>query len=93
MSRPLVTIRSVEVAGATRLALIFSDGARGEIDLSREIETATALTAPLSDPSYFARVFLEEGAPTWPNGFDLAPWALYDRLREAGELDVTGRVA
>jgi len=93
MSRALVTIRSVEVAGETRLALAFSDGARGEVDLSREIKAATAMTAPLSDPSYFARVFLEEGAPTWPNGFDLAPWALYDRLREAGELDVTGRVA
>jgi uncharacterized protein DUF2442 len=89
----MVTIRSVEVAGATCLALVFSDGARGEVDLSREIEAATTMTAPLSDPSYFARVFLEEGAPTWPNGFDLAPWALYDRLREAGELDVTGRVA
>jgi len=92
MSRPLLTIRSVEVAGATRLALVFSDGARGEIDLSREIKAATGMTAPLSDPSYFARVFLEEGAPTWPNGFDLAPWALYDRLQASGELDVTRSV-
>ena len=28
---------------------------------------------PLRDLDYFKRCFLEFGAPTWPNGFDLAP--------------------
>jgi hypothetical protein len=28
---------------------------------------------PLRDPAYFARVYLEQGAPTWPNGFDMFP--------------------
>jgi hypothetical protein len=41
---------------------------------------------PLKDPAYFARVFLEYGAPTWPNGSDMAPDALYDDMRRAGQL-------
>jgi len=42
---------------------------------------------PLKDPGYFARVFLDYGgAPTWPNGFDMAPDALYDDMRGAGQL-------
>jgi hypothetical protein len=31
------------------------------------------MVEPLRDPAYFARVFLEDGAPTWPNGLTLHP--------------------
>jgi hypothetical protein len=41
---------------------------------------------PLRDPSYFARVFLDTGAPTWPNGFDLAPHALHSEMNRLGLL-------
>jgi hypothetical protein len=34
----------------------------------------------------FARVFLEFGAPTWPNGFDIAPEWLRREMAAAGEL-------
>lgn len=32
------------------------------------------------------RAFVELGAPTWPNGFDLDPINLYMELRNAGVL-------
>jgi hypothetical protein len=32
-----------------------------------------SMIEPLRDEAYFGRVFLEFGAPTWPNGFDIAP--------------------
>ena len=41
---------------------------------------------PLKDATFFARVFVELGALTWPNGFDLDPIALHDRMAAAGEL-------
>ena len=41
---------------------------------------------PLRDQAYFARVFLEFGAPTWPNGFDIAPEWLRREMAAAGEL-------
>ena len=44
------------------------------------------MVRPLKDPAYFARVFVEMGAPTWPNGFDLDPINLYMELRDAGAL-------
>ena len=34
----------------------------------------------------FFRVFLEFGAPTWPNGFDIAPEWLRREMEAAGEL-------
>ena len=44
------------------------------------------MLAPLRDERYFARVFLECGAPTWPNGFDLAPEWLRREMEAAKEL-------
>jgi hypothetical protein len=44
------------------------------------------MVEPLRDPAMFRRVFLEFGALTWPNGFDLDPIALHDRMAAAGEL-------
>jgi hypothetical protein len=40
----------------------------------------------LRNERYFARVFLEFGAPTWPNGFDIAPEWLRREMEAAGEL-------
>jgi hypothetical protein len=44
------------------------------------------MVAPLKDPAYFSRVFVEGGVPTWPNGYDYAPSALYAEMRDAGGL-------
>ncbi len=42
------------------------------------------MVEPLKSPDYFARVFVEIGAPTWPKGFDLDPINPYVELRKAG---------
>ena len=44
------------------------------------------MVVPLRDPAMFERVFIEMGAPTWPNGFDLDPINLYMQMRDAGAL-------
>jgi hypothetical protein len=44
------------------------------------------MVEPLKNPLYFARVFVDFGASTWPNGLDMAPDALYEDMREAGQL-------
>jgi hypothetical protein len=59
--------------GGYRLHAAFSDGATGECDFSAMVAEAGPMARPLRDPAYFARVFLEDGAPTWPNGFDMCP--------------------
>ena len=45
-----------------------------------------AKVAPLNDPTFFSGVFVEAGVPTWPNGYQYAPSALYAEMREAGAL-------
>jgi hypothetical protein len=59
--------------------LKFEDGTQGEIDLSEELWGP--VFEPLKDPSYFRRFEVAEyGTLTWPNGADLAPEFLYERI-------------
>jgi hypothetical protein len=78
MSR-LPRISSVSLIGPHCLSIHFDDGmtALWDADLS---EFFGPIGEPLRDPAYFARVFVENGALVWPNGFDAAPDALYRDL-------------
>ena len=65
-----------------RLFVRFADGTEGEDDIGPRMRGP--MFEPLRDPAFFARVQLSEyGAPLWPNGLDLAPDALYARIRQA----------
>lgn len=67
-----------------RIFLRFDDGLSGEIDLTNALRGP--VFEPLRDPAYFAKVRLSDyGAPVWPNGLNLAPDALHERLLAAGK--------
>jgi hypothetical protein len=82
----MVDVLRVRPLEGYRLWLRFSDGREGVRDLSDVIAEGGPMVEPLKSPEYFARAFLEMGAPTWPNGFDLDPINLYMELRDAGAL-------
>lgn len=82
----LVDVVSVNPLGGFRLRVAFSDGSVGVHDFSSTAARDGEMVRPLKDPAFFARVFVELGALTWPNGFDLDPIALHDRMAAAGEL-------
>jgi len=82
----MIKITSAESKGATRLLLRFSDGAWGIYDFASLVDAHTEMTAPLSDPTFFASHFIEAGALAWPNGFDLSAGSLYRRLQNEGGL-------
>jgi hypothetical protein len=69
-----------------RLKVRFSDGAGGVHDYSALVNETGPMIEPLRDPDYFARVFLDYGAPTWPNSFDMCPDSLRRNMEQAGEL-------
>jgi len=72
-------ILHLEAHRPSTLFLRFSDGLEGELDLAPRFRGP--MFEPLRDPDYFALVRLSDyGAPLWPNGLDLAPDALHDRL-------------
>lgn len=83
---PMIDVVSVKPLGGFRLRVGFSDGSVGEHDFSSTAARDGEMVRPLKDPVFFARVFVELGALTWPNGFDLDPIALHDRMAAAGEL-------
>jgi Protein of unknown function (DUF2442) len=83
---PLVDVLKLRVLEGVKLLLTFSDGSEGIRDLSDILAAGGPMAEPLRAPDYFARAFVESGAPTWPNGFDLDPINLYLELRDAGAL-------
>jgi hypothetical protein len=82
----VVDVIDLEPRGGYRLFLRFSNGAEGEHDFAPMIAEGGQMVVPLSDPVYFARAFLDDGIPTWPNGFDLDAIKLHMDMSEAGEL-------
>ena len=82
----LTKVARLEKLGGFRLRVRFSDGSEGVRDFAALVNEPGAALAPLRDEAYFARVFLEFGAPTWPNGFDIEPEWLRREMEAAGEL-------
>ena len=82
----LIKIVEAKALPKNRLQLVFSDGAGSVHDMGWLFAKAGPMIEPLRGPKVFERVFLEHGAATWPNGFDLSPWGLPRRMEEAGEL-------
>ncbi len=85
----MIKLIAIESKERYRLLLRFSDGAWGICDFAPFVDANTAMTAPLCEPSFFAKHLIEAGALAWPNGFDLAAGSLHQRLREAGALQYT----
>ena len=90
----LIRIRRIEKLGDYRLRLWFTDGAVGEWDFSELASRDTGpMVEPFADPAYFDRVFLEQGALTWPNGYDWSPEALHADMAKAGALKAQSAAA
>jgi hypothetical protein len=82
----LTKITKLEKLGGFRLRVCFSDGSAGEHDFAAMVQEEGPMLEPLRDEAFFARAFLEFGALTWPNGFDIAPEWLRREMEKAGEL-------
>jgi hypothetical protein len=80
------SIVSFRVLPNYKIEVAFVDGTVGVADLAPRL-----LQGPLGDgfdalcdAVTFSTVYLEHGALTWPGGIDLAPDAMYQRIRESG---------
>jgi Protein of unknown function (DUF2442) len=83
----LTKVTKLEKLESFRLGVYFNDGSHGVHDFSGLVKKPGEMREPLRDPAFFARVFLEFGAPTWPNGYDIAPEWLYREMAAAKELN------
>jgi Protein of unknown function (DUF2442) len=82
----MIDVVGIRRLGGYRLEIAFSDGTVGVRDFSSVKEKTGPMAQPLKDPAYFARVFIEDGALTWPNGYDWDPIALHDEMKAEGLL-------
>lgn len=82
----MIKVAKIKTLSGFRVHAVFSDGTAGEYDFSSIVEKGGPMVEPLRDPAYFSRVFLEDGAPTWPNGYDAAPGWLHREIEAAGAL-------
>ncbi len=82
----MIDVIGVRPLGDYKLEIEFSDGTVGVRDFAFVVGKTGPMVQPLKDPAYFARVFVEDGALTWPNGYDWDPIALHDEMKAAGLL-------
>ncbi|MCX6877781.1 MAG: DUF2442 domain-containing protein [Verrucomicrobia bacterium] len=80
--KTILRVSSFRYLGGHRLYLEFNNGEAGVVDLSSELDGP--IFQPLRDPDVFATVSLDGGTIAWPNGADLAPEYLAERLVEQG---------
>ena len=79
--RTIPKVTTVEVMPPYGLRLVFDDGLEREVDLG--LELWGPMFEPLRDPEFFARVTVEHGTVSWPNGVDLDPVVLHGDLEPA----------
>jgi hypothetical protein len=74
----ILRVTKATVTGPTHLAVEFTTGARGEIDVSELLRGP--VFELLKDPQFFQKVELDSvcGTVVWPNGADFAPEALLE---------------
>jgi len=77
-----MSVVSVKAVSDYRLKIILSNGKEGILDLAESIgHPKGPMIKPLQDIEFFNQVRIENGTITWPNGFDMCPDVVEQRLR------------
>jgi Protein of unknown function (DUF2442) len=80
----MIDVIGVRPLGGHRLEIAFSDGTIGVRDFAATKENPGPMAVPLKDATYFARVFIDDGALSWPNGYDWDPETLHAEMKAGG---------
>lgn len=75
-------VTSIEYREGHVYRITFDDGVAGDVDFSEYVGKGPVFE-PFRDLSFFRRARIEGGTIAWPNGADIAPETLYEKLERA----------
>lgn len=64
--------------------IVFDNGMTGDVDLAPYLDRGP-IFAPLRDLRYFQSARVGNGTISWPNGADIAPETLYEKIETANQ--------
>ncbi len=78
-------VTKIEYKGELVYRVVFDDGTTGDVDFSEYVGRGPVFE-PFRDLSFFKRANIEGGTIAWPNGADIAPETLYEKIcgKQAG---------
>ncbi|MBM4331121.1 MAG: DUF2442 domain-containing protein [Deltaproteobacteria bacterium] len=70
---------NIEYKGGFVYHVVFDDGRSGDIDFQEYVGKGPVFEA-LRDTAFFKKARIEGGTISWPNGADIAPETLYEKI-------------
>jgi hypothetical protein len=77
----LNNVTKIRYKGGDCYHIVFDDGTSGDVDFSEYLDKGPVF-APLQDLHFFKQARIEGGTISWPNGADIAPESLYERVKQ-----------
>jgi hypothetical protein len=75
---------TIEYRSGHVFRIVFDNGLEADVDLTEYLD-AGPVFAPLKDPAFFQQARIEGGTIVWPNGADIAPETLYEKVQAASQ--------
>ncbi len=72
-------VTKIKYVDGYRYLIVFDDGTSDNVDFTEYLDKGPVF-APLRDLPFFQQARTEGGTIAWPNGADIAPESLYERI-------------
>ncbi len=77
-------VTSIEYKGKFVYRVTFDDGLGAEVDFEPFLDRGPVFE-PLRDIEFFQQAKFDGGTITWPNGADVSPESLYEKVERANQ--------